>query len=1021
MFGLGILLSGQSDSALTIGNYNFIDVATIDIWLSTVNGQPNDENSLNDTINEQLCAALAGVYTIGGSNADFVDFDGALAVLNSCGVVDTVIFEIQPNTYHTNFTLSAFEGANANSPVIFDGLDAKNVIIVNDVDLNMDYTMLIDGGDFYTFKNITFKNTNRSLSSTSAVRIKNEADYLTFTNCVFEIPTNATSISGSFAFANSFTGLSVYNGFEGNADTARSNYLTVKDCLFDGGDSGLRIIRSNANFPLDKNTTIIGNTFMNYELLAMQINQQENLVVQNNKILPTYEIEERHGILLEIIKSGTITNNYIEIDRGIGLQVTNYYLNGSTYPGSVHISNNMIHVLNNIPILDPTYSSIFGGIEVNSLLHSEIFHNTIYTNYGAALRLALCDTAIVKNNIFHNNSKNSAALTISGAAQLYGISDFDINHNLYYSKIDLAAQIDNTNYSTLGQFQTAHPQWNANSLYGLANFKSPQDFKVLNGLGVDAGDNSVGILTDIEGEIRPQGNVVDMGADEYLGVNNDLGIATILSPTIIGCGEAQHPIVVLLRNNGLNTYPATNVRVELSGAINQTFTGLSNSLLSYDYDTLFLGMVNSLAGGDLAIKVILDNNSDADVGNDSLERHIYILPSAGVNPVIDSICTFPADVTFTPAAIASPSHGYVWLDSLGFYESVASRDASLSFTGLSADTALYVMAALDTASVGRKTYLGSPYEVNSSAGGLAFLVEQPIIIDSITVFPAQAGSSSINFITNIPDEYTISVPFTITSAQVGQAVQIPISLYFPPSTYRISNPANTINMYRNSSDAGFPYEVDNVIKITKNNNSLNINEYSLFYDWKITVLGCDVQQTQIEQPDSATIPFIIQDFTTVMDSAAIGLGSATPIVTGGTPTYFYQWDANANSQTTETATSLFSGMYELTITDVFGCVASDTVTIMSVNNHEVARIKEFKLFPNPAINHLYFELALEKSSDVMMEIYDVVGRKISQKTYSNVLTLNEKIDITAIDTGIYLVKISTKNATITKKLFFVKD
>jgi gliding motility-associated-like protein len=59
--------------------------------------------------------------------------------------------------------------------------------------------------------------------------------------------------------------------------------------------------------------------------------------------------------------------------------------------------------------------------------------------------------------------------------------------------------------------------------------------------------------------------------------------------------------------------------------------------------------------------------------------------------------------------------------------------------------------------------------------------------------------------------------------------------------------------------------------------------------------------------------------------------SATVNVTGGTPAYTYLWDANANNQTTQTATALASGTYEVTVTDFNGCTETASVTIIEPN------------------------------------------------------------------------------------------
>jgi len=67
-------------------------------------------------------------------------------------------------------------------------------------------------------------------------------------------------------------------------------------------------------------------------------------------------------------------------------------------------------------------------------------------------------------------------------------------------------------------------------------------------------------------------------------------------------------------------------------------------------------------------------------------------------------------------------------------------------------------------------------------------------------------------------------------------------------------------------------------------------------------------------------------------------GSATVNVdSGGTPDFTYQWDEQAGSQTTQTATSLSYGNYYVTVTDANGC-ASETIASVS---DDVADTVEF--------------------------------------------------------------------------------
>lgn len=68
------------------------------------------------------------------------------------------------------------------------------------------------------------------------------------------------------------------------------------------------------------------------------------------------------------------------------------------------------------------------------------------------------------------------------------------------------------------------------------------------------------------------------------------------------------------------------------------------------------------------------------------------------------------------------------------------------------------------------------------------------------------------------------------------------------------------------------------------------------------------------------------------------------------------------------------------------------------------------MHPNPIKgNRLYFET----NKDLDIKIYDILGKLIIDKS---VISNNNFIDISNIKKGIYLVRISNNNQSITKKL-----
>jgi large repetitive protein len=91
------------------------------------------------------------------------------------------------------------------------------------------------------------------------------------------------------------------------------------------------------------------------------------------------------------------------------------------------------------------------------------------------------------------------------------------------------------------------------------------------------------------------------------------------------------------------------------------------------------------------------------------------------------------------------------------------------------------------------------------------------------------------------------------------------------------------------------------------------------------VLGCDtVVSVFVPQPPALAIATI-----TTIDPLCAGSSSGTASVSpsGGTPGYSFLWSANANNQTTSTATALGNGSYNVVVTDANGCTTQGTATI----------------------------------------------------------------------------------------------
>ncbi|OFX41966.1 MAG: hypothetical protein A2X08_12575, partial [Bacteroidetes bacterium GWA2_32_17] len=97
-----------------------------------------------------------------------------------------------------------------------------------------------------------------------------------------------------------------------------------------------------------------------------------------------------------------------------------------------------------------------------------------------------------------------------------------------------------------------------------------------------------------------------------------------------------------------------------------------------------------------------------------------------------------------------------------------------------------------------------------------------------------------------------------------------------------------------------------------------------------------VDSITITQPDSLQLSFI--NVTQIACGGGNCTGEATAQVTGGTPTYHYNWDVNANTGDTLYADSLCGNIYFLTVTDFNGCTVIDSVAIIDTSNLSISII-----------------------------------------------------------------------------------
>ena len=145
---------------------------------------------------------------------------------------------------------------------------------------------------------------------------------------------------------------------------------------------------------------------------------------------------------------------------------------------------------------------------------------------------------------------------------------------------------------------------------------------------------------------------------------------------------------------------------------------------------------------------------------------------------------------------------------------------------------------------------GSGGYYNFFTDGLMFDVYTDLTIDSVTIYPSDTGTvgiiiQSVLGSTVYNGSYSISGPInTISGHKIPIGVNVPAGLAYGMYISAIS--PGTLSLYRNTTNASYPYDYGNVASITQASNG-STDFYFFFYNWDISTISCysDMQEAEI--------------------------------------------------------------------------------------------------------------------------------------------------------------------------------
>jgi|AntAceMinimDraft_17_1070374.scaffolds.fasta_scaffold00766_1 hypothetical protein len=110
----------------------------------------------------------------------------------------------------------------------------------------------------------------------------------------------------------------------------------------------------------------------------------------------------------------------------------------------------------------------------------------------------------------------------------------------------------------------------------------------------------------------------------------------------------------------------------------------------------------------------------------------------------------------------------------------------------------------------------------------------------------------------------------------------------------------------------------------------------------------------------------------------------------------------------------FSDIYIARFSTISGDYRIDTILNDSTFDFENNNIC---IYPNPAENYINIEINLSDTSDIVINIYDIMGRRLLNINKQNILKEFINYDISEFAKGLYFITIIADNKQYVKKIF----
>ena len=453
-------------------------------------------------------AQLTGVNTIistgtnfsgnptGASGKNWTSFANAVTALTAYGVSGPVTFNVAAGSYSGRIVLAAITGASSTNTISFIGVSRDSVTITYaGTAAATRATVVLNGADYITFKNIRIQNTGATYAT--SLLFTAQADYNTIDNCDLRIDSTSTSVTAN-------TLCNVLASSSEASDVGYSNcanYNLIQNCRIVGGNYGVKFNGTSAS------VTCANNYVLKNQLRAQYANciyfyYQTAARIENNYLYNVRNVAA-YGI------SSFYSNNTKIIGNNVHAGQYGIYLSAEiNATGVTSIVNNLVS--------DLTNTAQYGIYLTTICTFVDILHNSVIVSGAAASTTngAICIVNGSSIRILNNNLSSFGfypCLSIATAA-VFNANDVDYNI-MYNSAGNSIAYWKTAQFPFIADLKNMDMAYNQNSVQATSEFVSNSNLHLLSTATGRFAKPISTVSTDVDGDTRCSA-VATIGADE---------------------------------------------------------------------------------------------------------------------------------------------------------------------------------------------------------------------------------------------------------------------------------------------------------------------------------------------------------------------------------------------------------------------------------------------------------------------------------------------------------------------------